>query len=201
MLNNGKTRRWIVALGVIATGGICAGAVIAAQVRGPGIPQGLEAAIEAEPLVLVADLPARNGQAKRGVFVQPTSAGFVCLWDAPSASSPARQGGCNPSNDPFAGRELFVNFVYDGGPAVSDVRDARLSGLVSQAVARAQVVMSDGTQRSLVLRGASVGGKSYRGFGYRLGRTDLQMGVGPIAVVALDESGAEIDRQTTGFNG
>jgi len=201
MLNIGRTRRWIVALGVIVVGGICAGAVIAAQVRGPGTPEGLEAAIDSEPLVLLADQPARNGLAKRGVFVQPTSAGFLCLWDAPSASSPARQGGCNPSSDPFAGGELFVNFVYDGGPAVSDVRDARLSGLVSEAVARAQVVMSDGTRRSLVLRGASVGAKSYRGFGYRLARTDLQMGVGPVAVVALDESGAEIDRQTTGFNG
>ena len=193
-------RRWVV-LGVcVLACGIFSAAVIGARLE-RGMPAGLDDAIRDEPLTQVAQIPAEAGFAHHGVYVQPTSAGFVCLWDAPAATSRARQGGCNRSDDPFAGRELFISFAYDGGPAAEDVVDARLIGIASDAVARVHVVMSDGTLRTMPLHPAPVGGGSYRAFGYRFKRADLQRGVVPTAVSAVDRGGMEIDRQATGFGG
>jgi hypothetical protein len=81
------------------------------------------------------------------------------------------------------------------------VVDARLIGIASEAVARVHVVMSDGTQRTMPLHAAPVGGGSYKAFGYRFKRDDLQRGVVPTAVSAVDGGGMEIDRQATGFGG
>ena len=201
MLETTNVRRWIVLVGGVVVGGVFVGAVIASQFRGSEAPQDLQAAIRSEPLVKVAEFPAWNGSAGRGVFVQATSAGFLCLWDAPSATSPARLGGCNRTDDPFAGREMLVSFAYDGGPAPADVRDARLIGLVSQAAAEVQVLMDDGTRRSMRLRVARIGGDTYRVFAHRVDRSDLRARVAPTAVVALDAEGREIDRQSTGFAG
>jgi len=198
MLSFVRTRRWIVLLGAVVATGAVVGAVVAAE-RGPRVPSGLEAAIENEPLVKVLDFPGGDGRAGRSVFVQPTSAGFLCLWDAPDATPRARQGGCNSSEDPFAGTQMFISFAYDGGPAVADVKDARLIGLAAPAVTGVRVLMGDGSSRALSLRPVAVAGGRYRAFGYRSGLGDLRRGVGPVAVIASDETGAEIDRQATGF--
>lgn len=194
-------RRWLLLIGAIVVGGIFAGVVIAAQSDQRGAPQELEAAIQNDPLVKVTEIPADDGLGRRGVFVQPTSAGFLCLWDAPSATSRARQGGCNDADDPFAGRKLFVSLSYDGGPVAADVKDARLIGLVDSDVAKVEVLMTDGTRRAVVLRSATVGESTHRAFGYRFRRSDLRKGLGPTAVLALNQAGEEIDRQTTGFGG
>jgi hypothetical protein len=172
-------RRWLLLIGVVVAGGVFAGVVIAAQSDQRGVPQELEAAIQNDPLVKVTEIPADNGFGRRGVFVQPTSVGFLCLWDAPSATSRARQGGCNDADDPFAGRKLFVSLAYDGGPVAADVKDARLIGLVDSDVARVDVLMSDSTRRALVLRSASVGDNAYRAFGYRFRRSDLRRVLDP----------------------
>jgi hypothetical protein len=197
-----KARRWLVLVAVLAAGGTFAGAVIASQFggRGPG-PEGLQAAIRTDPVFEVAEIPAEGGLGKRGVFVQPTSAGFVCLWDASNATSRARLGGCNDEDDPFNGQKLFVSLAYEGGPAVAEVKDARLIGLVPLEVAGVDVLMSDGTRRAMPLRTVSVRGAAYRAFGYRFNRADLRAGVAPTTVVALDAAGREIDRQATGFSG
>lgn len=200
MLKLRNTRRWAVLIIGVVAAGVVAGAVVAAQFD-DGVPEGLEAALRQDPLVPVAEIPAENGNAWRGVFVQPTSAGFLCLWDAPSATALARQGGCNRAEDPFAGRALFISLAYDGGPAIAGVKDARLIGLAAEGVATVEVLMSDGTRREMRLRKAAIDNEAYRGFGYRLKRVDLRRGVGPTAVIALDAAGDEIDRQTTGFAG
>ena len=190
-------KRWS-AIGIaVVAAALFAGAVVAGHFD--AAPTGLEAAVRDEPLVRVARIPAANGLGERGVFVQPTSAGFLCLWDAPDATSSARQGGCNPADDPLAGEELFVSLAYDGGPDVTGVRDARLIGIAANDVAQVSVVMSDDTRRTVTLRTVGVGGRSYRAFGYRLRRADLEQGLGPTAVLALDARGVEIDRQATGF--
>lgn len=200
MRRNMSWRHWIaLAGGVVVVVGVFAGAVIASQLQGSGVSPGLETAIRTEPLLKVLDIPAAGGLAKRGVFVQPTTAGFLCLWDAPSATSLARQGGCNQADDPFGGRQLFLSLAYDGGPEARDVKDARLIGLVAPMVADAQVLMSDGSRRTVPLQTESVGGDTYRAFGYRFKSADLRNGVTPSAVIALNSNGAEIDRQATGF--
>jgi len=195
-----NSRRCVVlVIGVVAAG-VIAGAVVAARLD-DGIPADLEAALRDDPLVQVAGIPAENGLAGRGVFVQRTSAGFICLWDAPSATSSVRQGGCNRTDDPFGGRELFVSMAYDGGPAIAGIKDARLVGVAAREVVEVQVLMSDGTRREIRLRKANVAGDEYRAFGYRFKKADLRKDVTPKAVIALDSTGEEIDRQATGFAG
>jgi hypothetical protein len=195
-------RHWIALLGVLAIVGIVAGGVVAAQLGPTPDVAELQAAIEEDALVRVADLPAAGNARARGVFVQLTSTGHLCLWDAPSATSRERGGGCNPADDPLGGRELSVNLGYDGGPSPGTVTDARLMGLVSAKVAVVQVLMSNGSRRNVPLRrtlAVAVQDAGYRAFGFRFPHADFERGIGPTAVVVLDASGKEIDRQTTGF--
>jgi hypothetical protein len=158
-------------------------------------------AIGKDPLVRVADVPAGDGIAGRGVFVQRTSTGHLCVWEAPTATSRERGGGCNPADDPLGGRALSFTFSYDGGPAAASVTSATLFGLAAPDVARASVVMSDGTRRELRLKSADVAGDALRVFGFRFKKADLRRNVTPVAVVALDVDGNELDRQATGFAG
>jgi hypothetical protein len=194
--------RWVALVVVVVAGGTFAGGVVAAQFRAAATPEELEAALRNDPLVRVAEIPAEHGLAGRGVFVQPTSAGFLCLWDAPSANTLARQGGCNLADDPLAGRQLFVSLAYDGGPAVADIEDARVIGLASADVEAVQLLMSDRTRRDLPMkRSPAISGAAgtFRAFGYRIRTSDLKRGIGPVAVLAFDFRGKEIDRQPTGF--
>ena len=191
-------RIWIIALGLLGAPVVASG-VVAASIDWKGDNERLVEAIGAAPLVRVADIPAANGAPARGVFVQSTSTGHVCVWEAPSASSRERGGGCNTADDPLNGRPVSVVFGYDGGPAVADVRDATLIGLASSQEAGVQVMMSDGTERKMQLHRARVGSDDFWAFGYRFRKGDLRHGVTPVAVVALDSKGAEIGRQTTGF--
>jgi hypothetical protein len=189
----------LVLIGFLLGGGVLAGGVVAAQWREPMSPAELDAALREATLVKVADIPGEGDLAARGVFIQPTSAGLICLWDAPSATSLARQGGCNPSDDPLGGKKLMASFAYEGGPAVEDVKDARLIGLAALDVTSVEVVMSDGTRRKLTLRKVPASAGEFRVFGHRFNRGELRGGATPTAVVALSEIGAEIDRQATGF--
>jgi hypothetical protein len=180
---------------------VLAGGVIAAQLVDPPDPETLEEAIARAPMTSVAEIPAAGGLPARGVFVQLTSTGHFCLWDAPSARARERQGGCNSADDPLGGRPLSVSLAYDGGPSTSNVRDARLTGVTSGDVVKVFVLMSDGTHRTIPLRETSVGGVDYGAFGYRIRHSDLRKGLEPTAVVAVNGAGEEVDRQATGFGG
>lgn len=204
MRSTTQTRRRIAFLGALAIAGIVTGGVIAAQLGPTPEVAALQAAIDEDALVRVADIPATGSARARGVFVQITSTGHLCLWDAPSATSRERGGGCNPADDPLAGRELFVSLGYDGGPNLGTVTDARLMGLVSAQVGAVQVLMTDGTRRNVPMArtpGVALRHVAYKAFAYRFATRDLQRGLGPTAVIALDTEGAELDRQPTGFGG
>lgn len=189
-------RRWLaLVLGVVIAGSV-AGAVVAGQFDDGSQ---LSAAIEESELVKVADIPSSDGAPAKGVYVQLTRTGHLCVWESVSATSRERGGGCNTVDDPLNGQALSFTLSYDGGPAVADVRTATLFGLATPQVARAAVLMSDQSRHDVRLRDVRIGEADYRAFGYRLKRTDLKKGIGPIAVIALDASGAEIGRQTTGI--
>jgi hypothetical protein len=191
------TIRRVAAVGLaVALGGLLAGAVIASR-NDDGSE--LAAAIEEAPLVRVADIAAEDGSPGRGVFVQTTRTGHICVWEAPSATSRQRGGGCNTADDPLNGASISFTLSYDGGPAIADVRAATLFGLAAADVARASVLMSDGTERDVRLRKANVSGADFLAFGYRIKKADLRKGVGPTAVIARDASGAELGRQPTGI--
>ena len=192
-------RRWaiVASISAVATA-ILASGVIAGQFRGPD-PEAFHAGLATGEVARVADIAAGGGLPGRGVFVQATDMGQLCLWDAPSASSQQRQGGCNSTDDPLGGSALSASLAYEGGPAVEDVRDARLIGLASRDVATVQVLMSDGSLRELRLRNATLGSDEYRAFGYRFKKSDLRGGVGPTAVIARASTGDEIARQPTGI--
>ena len=201
MLRIGNLRRSIVVLAVALAGGVLVGSVIAAQRGGDSVQNvaSLQAAIAAEPLTKVADIAGSEGFGARGVFTQELDTGHLCVWDAPSASSRERQGGCDSLDEPLGGSALSANLAYDGGPAIEGVRDARLSGLAASNVAAVVVLMSDGSERGLQLKKARSSVGDLVAFGYRFKKADLRRGVGPIAVIARDSDGAEIGRQPTGI--
>ncbi len=191
-----RTRRWIVGgIGLLAAGAL-ASAVVASRFDDGSE---LSAAIGDAPLTRVADVAAADGASARGVFVQQTATGHLCVWEAPSATSRERGGGCNTADDPLNGRAISFTLSFDGGPAIESVTAATVFGLASDDVARASVAMSDGSVRQIRLRLASVGGHEFRAFGFRFRRADLRRGIGPVAIVAFDAHGEEIDRQTTGI--
>jgi hypothetical protein len=182
----------------ILAGGVFAGAVVAGHLRGENTQERLRAAIQHDALIEVATIPADSGRAGRGVFAQATSAGFLCLWDAPSATSPQRMGGCNPLDDPLGGHALSASFAYEGGPGADSVTDARLMGLVAGDIATVRVLLTDGNQRTMTLHRVPRSIGDFRAFGYRFKPGDIRLG-GPTAVVGYDSNGIEVDRQATGF--
>jgi hypothetical protein len=195
-------KRWL-ALGIAVVLACVFAAGLAASQLGSGPPPpdvvALASASGVAPMIRIADIAPGNGQAARGVFAQITSVGQFCLWDAPSASSSARGGGCNPVDDPLGGHPLSASFAYDGGPAPADVKDARLIGLVAKDVADVDVVMSDGSRLKLALRRVPSSVGDFLVFAHRFGRGQLAHGTTPTAVIALDANGTQIDRQATGF--
>ena len=66
----------------------------------------LTAAIDEAPLTRVADIEAADGIPRRGVYVQLTETGHLCVWEASSATSRDRGGGCNTTDDPLNGCAL-----------------------------------------------------------------------------------------------
>jgi hypothetical protein len=201
MATRTSRRRWgIAATATALAAAVLAGAVIAGQFRAAD-PEGLGADLATGEMTRVADIAAADGLPARGVFVQTTRGGQVCLWDALSATSLQRGGGCNPADDPLGGSQISASLAYDGGPAAEGIRDARIVGLAARDVAAVEIVMTDGTRRSVRLTGAKLGSMEVKAFGYRVRVLDLRKGVGPAAVVALDASGAETARQATGFAG
>ncbi len=188
--------RWAVVLAVTVVGGALASAVVASSFDDGST---LTAAIDEAPLVQVADIAAGEGSPGLGVYTQLTNTGHLCVWEAPSATSRERGGGCNTIDDPLNGRPLSFTLSYDGGPATEDVRSATVFGLALGDVASLRVVMSDGSWRAVKLKKAKVGSDEFKAFGYRFKKSDLKKGIGPIAVVALDSTGVEIGRQTTGI--
>jgi hypothetical protein len=201
MLSN-RGRRWYVSvLGVMTLALLVTGGVVAAQFRAFASPESVDSALRTSEMVRVADIASADGAAARGVFVQRTPNGLFCLTDAQSAGGVSRGGGCNAAADPLGGKSLFISFAYEGGPAVADVKDARLIGLSSLEVSAVEVLMDDGSRRTMRLREARIGADTYRAFGYRFRKADLRRGVSPASVIALDDAGQEIDRQPTGFGG
>ena len=200
---NKQTRRVFVLVVAIAVAAAFAGVVVGGQFD--LVPSDdVQASLQRDAMVRVAEIPPSDGLPSRSVFVQPTSTGLLCLWDAPSATPRARQGGCNSADDPLAGRSMTISLAYDGGPVATSVTDARLIGLVSNDVASVQLLMSDGTRRRIPMHrdlAVSSDAGRFRAFGYRFPRSDFARNLGPTAVIALGGNGTELDRLTTGYGG
>ena len=195
---NRALRTWLAVGLVVLLAGSLAGAVVAYRADDGSE---LTAAIGKDSLVRVAEIGTADGAPGKGVYVQLTRTGHLCVWEAPSATSRERGGGCNTLDDPLNGRPLSFTLSYDGGPSIADVKAASLFGLAATEVSRATGLMSDGSSREIRFRDVEIAGDDYRAFGFRFKNADLRKGVGPTAVTAIDEAGTEIDRQTTGIGG
>jgi hypothetical protein len=152
----------------------------------------------------VAAFDKVQGTQDRVVVIERTPDGYLCLWDSPDAAAAQGLGGCNPADDPLGGRKLFASLTYDGGPGVASVHDARISGLAAEDVEQVLVAMNDGSTRRVHLAKPStraVAGADYNSFAYRVHENDLRRGVTPVAVLATDATGVELDRQPTGIGG
>jgi len=195
-------KRTVVVIALVLAGSLLVGSVVAAQRSGnpPDVAK-LEAAIAATRMTRVADVAGGEDFARRGVFIQELDTGDLCVWDAASASSPDRQGGCNSIDEPLGGSAVSANLAYEGGPAIENVRDARLSGLASSSAASVVVLMSDGSERTLPLKPIHLDAGDFAAFGYRFKKSDLRSGIGPIAVIVRAAGGKELGRQPTGIGG
>jgi hypothetical protein len=192
------TRHWL-ALGIaVLVAGALASAVVASRTDDGS---DLIAAIDEAPLTQVATIDAADGAAELGVFVQTAKTGHVCVWEAPSATSRERGGGCNTADDPLNGSAISATLSYDGGPGISSVKSATLFGLAAAEVAQVAVLMTDGGSRAVTLKKTKVGSDEFRAFGHRIRKSDLKKGIGPIAIVAFDANGVELGRQPTGIGG
>jgi hypothetical protein len=198
MSRTSSRRRALVISVVVIASAVLATGVIAGQFRTVDPPSFHEALSTGE-ITRVADVEAGDGLPVRGVFAQVTRTGQLCVWEAPSATSGSRGGGCNSIDDPLNGSALSATLSYDGGPAIADVKSATLFGLTSPRVVRVSVRMSDGSSRDVKLKKAKVGSDQFQAFGYRFRKADLKKGIGPIVLVALDAGGVEIGRQPTGI--
>ena len=116
-------KRMVVLLALALAGSLLVGSVVAAR-RGGNPPDAakIEAAIAAARMTRVADVAGGEGFARRGVFIQELDTGDLCVWDAASASSPDRQGGCNSIDEPLGGSAVSANLAYEGGPAIESRR-------------------------------------------------------------------------------
>jgi len=191
-------KRWVTfGVGIVLAGAL-ASAVVASRIDDGS---DLVAAIEEAPLTQVASIDAADSAGELGVFVQTTETGHLCVWEAPSATSRQRGGGCNTADDPLNGSAISATLSYDGGPAISSVKTATVFGLTAPEVAQVDVLMSDGSSRTVKLRKAKIASDEFRAFGHRIRKSDLRKGIGPTAIVAYDASGAELARQPTGIGG
>ena len=194
-------RRWVIVVSLlVVAAALLASGMIAGQFRSPD-PVSFADAMATGDVTRVADIAAADGLPGRGAFAQVTESGQFCLFDAPSATSPQRGGGCNPADDPLGGSAISASLAYEGGPAIEGVRDARLIGLAAGDVASVSVLMSDGSSREMKLKKAKVGAEEFVAFGYRFKKADLQKGIGPTAIIAFDADGVELGRQATGIGG
>ena len=194
---HGRRRFAVLGIGVVLAGAL-ASVVIASRFDDG---RELVASIDEAALTRVADVEAADGAPGLGVYVQVTTTGHLCVWEAPSATSRERGGGCNTADDPLNGNALSATLSYDGGPAISDVDRASAFGLAAAQVVRIAVLMSDGSTRAIKLRKAKVGSDEFQAFGYRFRKADLKKGIGPTAIVAYDANGVELGRQPTGIGG
>jgi len=200
-----STRTILIALVVCSVGGLAAGGVATAVFRTAGTPSAApDITARTGDRAVVTRFAHESGVPDRVVLLQRTADGYVCLWDAPDVTGAKGVGGCNPAASPLGGRKLFVSLAYDGGPDVAGVHDARLSGLVASDVATAEVVMTDGSSRRLLIAPAAanartLSGADYRAFAYRIRESDLRSGITPVAVLVRDAKGGVIDRQETGI--
>jgi hypothetical protein len=192
-------RRIAAIAGGIVAAGILASSVIAGGMVWFDDASRLETALADAPPSKLVEIPSSDGRAARGVFAQVTSTGHLCLSDAPLAAPELGGGGCNAADDPLAGGELSASLAYEGGPSIEDVKDARVIGLASLDVMSVRVEMSDGSSRDIKLKNADIGSDEFLAFGYRVKKSDLKRGIGPVAVIAVGPNGVELDRQTTGI--
>ena len=172
-------KRMVVVLTLALVGSLLVGSVVAAQRSGnPPDAAKVEAAIAAARMTRVADVKGGEVFARRGVFIQELDTGDLCVWDAASASSPDRQGGCNSIDEPLGGSAVSANLAYEGGPAIESVRDARLSGLASSSAASVVVLMSDGSERTLSLKPVHLDADDFAQLSYRKERHLLVSSLG-----------------------
>jgi hypothetical protein len=81
-----RGKRVIVASILVLAAALLASGVIAGQFRSAD-PEALHEALTSGEVVQVAEIAAADGLARRGVFVQETDIGQLCLWDVATPST------------------------------------------------------------------------------------------------------------------
>ena len=124
----------------------------------------------------IATFASANGSPRAVFLNRSKDDAQICVWDTDTESG-AQSGGCNPATNFFAGHAFTLSLGYEEGPAVATARDARIVGVVGEAVATLEVVYADGTTRQVPI-------SRDRGFAHAVPNGLLRKGVGPVAVIA-----------------
>jgi hypothetical protein len=95
-----RGRRATLVAGAFVTAGVLAGGVVAGRSVWSDDAARLDAALAEETPTKLVQIPSSEGLPERGVFVQVTSTGDLCLSDAPLTAPQTGGGGCNPIDDP-----------------------------------------------------------------------------------------------------
>src|SRR5688572_19176320 len=91
----------VVALVTLASAVLATG-VIAGQFQSVD-PPSFHEALSTGGITQIAEVQAEDGFPGRGIFAQVTQTGQLCVWEALSATSGSRGGGCNSIDDPLGG--------------------------------------------------------------------------------------------------
>ncbi|MDX6515437.1 MAG: hypothetical protein QOH73_1103 [Gaiellaceae bacterium] len=200
-------RRVLLVVGLALLAAASAGAVRASLWGGPiGLTKSVDKA-DAPPFPVrgprnglrpdgtrvIASFKAANGISHDAVLGSSSDSKKICLLDVNLATGD-EAGGCNPTDDAFGGRRFLMSLSYDGGPAIGSVRNAHIIGLAASDVASVAIVSSDGARKDVALNASGA-------FVYVVPPGELKRGVQPVAVVAYDASGKQVDRQATGITG
>lgn len=191
-----RARVLVLVTSLTALGGIAAGAT--GGLVASGVVAFSRSAESSDSLPLASVLKAGNsrrvadftneGNSDRAVYVARTSDNqMVCLWDT-NLRTGHQGGGCNYANDVFGQGRMMVSFSFDGGPAVEDISEARVIGIVDPAVARVEILQSNGQLADVALT-------ADRAFAVAFRQSDILGGRAPAAVIARDSDGTEIDRE------
>ena len=151
---------------------------------------------------LRTSLPA-DGAPGRGVYVQKTRTGHLCVWEAPSATSRERGGGCNTADDPLERASGLVHARLrrrSCGQRRQECDALRPRYVGGRAGARADERRKRAGDSAAEGQGRRR--RTIRAFGYRFKKADLRKGIGPTAVVAhRRERSARSTGRPTGIGG
>lgn len=129
-----------------------------------------------------------------GISIAPDTGRLLRLYRAPSQD---RSKECIVLGEPLFGASCLRGGLFadkpvaylvwsDGGPAIRDIREAHVAGLVSPEVDHMELLATDGTSVTVPLTGQ-------RAFFYTVPQAELRQGIAPVTLLAVGADGQPLE--------